>query len=125
VVGTTLVEVLVSLTFLAAVILAILTGVSQSNRRAGMAGRRNAVLTALQSRLAEIRSTADSASLVQGSSEFSIELPSSSDLVSAKQAVSLVAGYSDLYSVSLVATWYEDAKSQSLSLKSLVRAPNV
>lgn len=122
--GTTLAEVLVSASFLAAVASAVLASTTQAHSRAARAERRLAALCQAKTEVAQYRSQAASGALSSGTSSQGITLSAIPGPVTVAKTVGLVASYTNLFSVTVNVTWLEGSQSESVSIQTYVRAPN-
>jgi|GEM_PF-3539403 len=122
--GSTLAEVLVSATFLAVVASALLTSVAQSHGRTARAERRLAALCKVRSLVAGFRAQGETAALTTGTTNSNAAVAQVPQTVSVSTTISLVAGYTHLYSVSVSASWPEGTQTETVSTQTYVRAPN-
>ena len=123
--GTTLVELAVAVVFLAVCTTAILECVTGSQVRTSYLQRRSAALGAAQDKVAKIRSTGARVALTPGTT-----VESAGSEISVSQTISLVPTYSDLYDVTVQASWADGerlrgaARTDTITLRTYVRAPN-
>jgi len=122
--GTTLAEVLVSASFLAVVASALLTCTTQAHTRAAKAERRLAALCKAKAEIATYRSQALSGALSTGASSSGITLSAIPGPVTLIRKTTAVAGYANLFSLTITLNWLEGSQTESTSLQTYVRAPN-
>jgi Tfp pilus assembly protein PilV len=126
--GTTLAELLVAVVFLAACTSAILGCVWSSQTQGGYASRRSAILAAVQAQIYAARAGARSSTLVVGTTTTQVTVSGLQSTVPVVTTVTLVSGYTDLYQVSVTATWTETAgsttRTDKLTIATNVRSPD-
>ena len=124
--GTTLAELLVAVVFLAVCASGILACLASSRHNAGYAGRRAIALATATSVIEGARSNAANGALVVGTSG-PIPVAGIPAPASYICTVALVAGYTDLYEVTVNLTWTESttrgSRGDSLQLVTRLRSP--
>jgi type II secretory pathway pseudopilin PulG len=126
--GTTLVELLIAVVFLAICTSSILACVWNSQTQGTYANRRSAVLAAIQAQIYTARGQARLGSLTPGATTTPTAVQGLSSSLGVTTTISLWPGYTNLYLVTVSASWTEESRgvnrSDSLSISTLVRAPD-
>lgn len=103
--GTTLVELLVTVAFLGMCVVPMLTMINSSQIRANETKARMLALTVAQDQLDQCRLAAKSGTLAAGTTNTSVVVSGLSDPVGVTKTITLVAGFTKLYEVSIKATY--------------------
>jgi len=121
--GTTLIEVLIAVTFLAIASAVILDAIMTSNRQSAFALRRARVLDVLQDALEGVRGTATRDSLTDGKSVTEVALPGFSEPITLTTTVERRKDSRVCYDVIAEATWNDPStgkRGETLSLVTVV-----
>lgn len=117
--GTTLVELLVTVAFLGMCVVPMLTMINSSQIRANETKARMLSLAVAQDEMDKSRITAKTAALTVGSTTTSVAVSGLPDPVSLNKTITLVAGFTNLYEVTVAATY----SGGTIKIWSQMRAP--
>ena len=124
--GTTLIEILIAVSFLAFCAAVILDTVVTANIQAGFALRRATVLALLQDKIETCRGTATTTPLTIGAINGNITPTGFVGQVTISQTITRPATTRTLYNVVVTATWTEETslgtRTDTASLTSVVKA---
>ncbi|MBV6457213.1 MAG: hypothetical protein HONBIEJF_00320 [Fimbriimonadaceae bacterium] len=121
--GTTLIEVLIAVTFLAIAAAVILDAIMTANRQSAFALRRSRVLDALQDTLQGVRGKATKDSLMEGDSTVELSLPGFAESVAIKTTIQRRKDSRVLYDVSATAAWNDPStgkRGETMTLATVV-----
>jgi Tfp pilus assembly protein PilV len=124
--GTTLIEIMVAVSFLGIGAVALLKSVNSSLVNEGYARRRALILAAAQDAMDSVRSSASMGSVSNGSTVVHLTVPGLQSTVTITTTTTLQSTYSDLYLVDVSATWHEQpgigvTRGDSIVLDTFVR----
>jgi type II secretory pathway pseudopilin PulG len=122
--GTTLAELLVATVFLGICAASILGAVTSAIAHTGQAERRSFALGAAEASIEALRASHISSSPSTGSTIDTIPLPGGRSGTRTR-VVALVSGYTDLYTVTVTLSWTESFGPDTITIETLVRAPDV
>jgi len=125
--GTTLVELLVCLVFLATTVGSMCYAIAQAQNVAANAGDRLLVMGAVMDQIEAQRSTALTTALTTGTTT-TTKTGVVWTSINLTTAISLVSGYTDLYKVDVTGTWGNSTiptRNGSIEVITYMRAPHV
>ena len=126
--GTTLVELLVCLTFLSLTVYPMLSCVTYSIRNSQRSQEQMVVMGLIQDALDTQRATALSSALTAGTTSVNYTPTTTNTQVTVTTTIALVTGYTDLYQVTVTGTWNDatvNFNNSSLVISTYMRAPHV
>lgn len=126
--GTTLVELMCCLVFLSLAVYPMFACITGSQARAMNAQDRLLAYALVQDKIETQRATALTTALTVGTSSATSTPTTMTTPVTVTTTIALVAGYTDLYSVTVSATWGTPVlpwRNGNISLATYMRAPHV
>jgi len=123
--GTTMIEIMVTVAFLAVCAAAIADGVGYSHTQAAYAYRRSVIVSRLQDEIEKARGLAAQATLVAGTSNSTATVTGVEGAVSIKRVTSLHQNSTSLFDVAASATWSDPSfggvRADTASLTTIIR----
>lgn len=122
-----MVELMLAVLLLSICASAIIQAVSQTGKRANMAGQKALILVEAQNWIENCRAKGKLRTLVAGTSSVQIAVTGVPFPVTRTTSISLVSGYTDLFKVSVTMSWNANTtadQSGSLTLESKVISPD-